>query len=118
MNFLLEITKDDYATKNLLSQFDFIEVLMFGGKMLLIGIIAVFAVLCIIWALLIVFGKVFNKTKPVIQEVKQPETAVVESVTYAPRNDDEVIAAIAAAIAMAESEGSGAKFRVVSFRRK
>ena len=33
-------------------------------------------------------------------------------------NDDEVIAVIAAAIAAAESECTGAKFRVVSFRRK
>lgn len=118
MNFLLEITKDDYGTKNLLSKFDLSEVLMFGGKMLLIGMLAVFSVLCIIWMLLIVFGKVFNKTKPAVQEVKAPAVEVVESVTYASNNDEEVIAVIAAAIAMAESEGSGAKFRVVSFRRK
>lgn len=31
--------------------------------------------------------------------------------------DEEIIAVIAAAIAMAESENSGLKFRVVSFRR-
>jgi len=118
MNFLLEITKDDYGTKNLLSKFDFGEIFMFGGKMLLIGMIAVFSVLCVIWALLIIFGKAFNKNKPAIQEVKQPEVPVVESVTSASNNDEEIIAAIAAAIAMAESEGSGVKFRVVSFRRK
>ena len=118
MNFLLEITKDDYGTKNLLSRFDLGEVLMFGGKMLLIGMIAVFAVLCIIWALLIVFGKVFNKTKPAVQEIKSPAANVVESVTNVSNNDEEIVAVIAAAIAMAESEGSGAKFRVVSFRRK
>ena len=118
MNFLLEITKDDYGTKNLLSKFDFSEVLTFGGKMLLIGVLAVFAVLCLIWALLIIFGKVFNKTSPAVEAEKKPEPTVTEAVTYAPSSDGEIIAAIAAAIAMAESESSGAKFRVVSFKRK
>ena len=32
-------------------------------------------------------------------------------------NDEEIIAVIAAAIAMAESESNGLKFKVVSFRR-
>lgn len=37
--------------------------------------------------------------------------------TSQPDQDEEIIAVIAAAIAMAESENSGLKFKVVSFRR-
>ncbi|MBQ8414518.1 MAG: OadG family protein [Clostridia bacterium] len=96
------------------------EALIFGGSMLLIGIAAVFAVLCILWLFLTVFKLVFhdlpkrkaekNKLAPivVIPEKKVEETTV---------NDGEIVAVIAAAIAMAESENSGMKFRVVSFKR-
>lgn len=46
------------------------------------------------------------------------DTAVVEEGVSAVANDDEeIIAVIAAAIAMAESESNGLKFKVVSFRR-
>ena len=109
MNFLLNV-ESTYG-----------ENLIFGGQVVLIGIATVFAVLGLLWACLTVFKIVFhdmanNKTAKVV-----PDTAVTEEVA-APvvynGNDDEIIAAIAAAIAMAESEVGGAKFRVVSFRRK
>lgn len=46
------------------------------------------------------------------------DTAVVEEgVSAVANNDEEIIAVIAAAIAMAESESNGLKFKVVSFRR-
>ena len=46
------------------------------------------------------------------------DTAVVEEgVNAVANNDEEIIAVIAAAIAMAESESNGLKFKVVSFRR-
>ncbi len=46
------------------------------------------------------------------------ETAVVEEgANTVANNDEEIIAVIAAAIAMAESESNGLKFKVVSFRR-
>ena len=118
MNFLLEITENDYGTNNLLSKFSFGEVLMFGGKMLLIGVIAVFSVLCIIWLILAVFGRVFNKAKPKIQAEAKVEVKPVEEIVYTETDDSEIVAVIAAAIAMAESETTGVKFRVVSFKRK
>ncbi len=42
----------------------------------------------------------------------------MESTSIATGFDEEIVAVIAAAIAMAESESDGLKFRVVSFRRK
>ena len=62
---------------------------------------------------------------PVSDEMaaKKAANAVVEeespvTVSDAPTSDDEIVAVIAAAIAMAESECSDTKFRVVSFKRK
>jgi hypothetical protein len=54
---------------------------------------------------------------------KKAAPKVVQSVEAAPvtvskTNDEEIVAAIAAAIAMAESESDGIKFRVVSFKRR
>ena len=111
MNFLLEV--DPNAT------LDFISALSFGGQTTLIGIATVFSVLIIIWGALVVF-KLFlydipNKNKnsaPVVTAPAVPETAPEM------KDDSEIIAVIAAAIAAAEAESNGAKFRVVSFRRK
>lgn len=92
------------------------EKFKFGGTMLLIGMLAVFAVLFIIYLSLVVFKLFFkdNSSKKVV------EPAVVTPVAPAPvtySNDEEIVAVISAAIAMAESESNGVKFRVVSFRR-
>ena len=43
--------------------------------------------------------------------------AANENADVTESNDEEIIAVIAAAIAMAESESEGLKFRVVSFKR-
>lgn len=121
MNFLLAITENDYGTENLLQNgFSFSDVMGFGGQMLLIGMGTVFAVLCIIWICLVIFKYAFqNLGKPKKQEKNEAE--IVRAADIAPiRNsaDDEIVAVIAAAIAMAESEDSDMKFRVVSFKRK
>ena len=83
------------------------------------GMIMVFAVLGLLCLILYgskyVFYDIPNKKKipdtvvvtPSVQEIP-PET----------KDDSEIIAVIAAAIATAEAESNGAKFRVVSFRRK
>ena len=105
MNFLLEMDGN---------------LLAFGGEVVLVGIGTVFAVLGIIWACLTLFRVVFydipNKRANAETEEVKPvvETAAVN---VAPDNDDEIIAVIAAAIAAAESENTGLKFKVVSFRR-
>ena len=93
------------------------DVLLFGGAIVLIGMVTIFAVLCLLWGCLAIFKLVFNGSS------KKTSKEVVEEVTItpaapAPSADDEIVAVIAAAIAMAESECSNMKFKVVSFRRK
>ncbi len=110
MNTMLEM---DY-TKPL----DFIDALSFGGEIVLLGMLAVFAVLGIIWALLTVFKMVFEKSATKEPRAVKPEPAPAPVVVQ-PTEDTEIVAVIAAAIAMAEAESGGdVKFRVVSFRRK
>ena len=97
------------------------DVLLFGGAVLLIGMVTVFAVLCLLWLCLVIFRIVFHDI-PEKRAASKSASQAVESFdsaySYEPvKNDDEIIAVIAAAIAMAESENSGMKFRVVSFKR-
>ena len=91
----------------------------FGGTILLLGMIAIFAVLCIIWLCLILFKIVFHDL-PAKKSVSPKSEAVVAPAApqVSTTEDSEIVAVIAAAIAMAESESSGVKFRVVSFKRK
>lgn len=94
---------------------DLSEKFSFGGMMLLIGVAAVFAVLTIIWLALTIFSAAFrgasNKSAK-DTKVTEPEPIVAPS-----SPDEEIVAVIAAAIAMAESESDGIKFKVVSFKR-
>ena len=50
--------------------------------------------------------------------VKVDQTEQIEQIEQTSTDESEIIAVIAAAIAMAESENSGVKFKVVSFKRK
>ncbi len=91
----------------------------FGGSMVLIGMAAVFAVLIILWACLVLFRIFFHdipekKAKGATVVPVAPVQEVVETAS----SDEEIVAVIAAAIAMAESESIGTKFHVVSFKRK
>ena len=96
-----------------------LDALVFGGAVMLIGILAVFSVLCILWLFMFVFKLLFhdlpNKKKP--KKVTEVITKVSEPQAVEKHDDEELIAVITAAIAMAESEDSGMKFRVVSFKR-
>lgn len=119
MNFLLNISPDQYGTKDLLSEAGFLNTLTFGLQMLLIGMGAVFAVLAILWFCLYLFRLVFHdlpakRAKESTEAVAEPTPAPVAAIDQ----DEEIVAVIAAAIAAAESESDGMKFRVVSFRRK
>ena len=114
MNHLLEIT--NYSEKLAAG-----DAFTFGGGVVLLGMGTVFSVLIIIWAVLACFKFFFHdlkfagKTKKVIVA----ETPAEVVATPAASNDEEIVAVIAAAIAMAESESAnGTKFRVVSFNRK
>ena len=120
MNFLLAITENDYGTENLLQKFSLGDILGFGGQMMLIGMATVFSVLCIIWICLVIFKYAFQNLGNLKSKDKN-EAEIIKSVDVVPvrvNANDEIVAVIAAAIAMAESESSGMKFRVVSFKRK
>lgn len=116
MNFLLEFTADQFAQKNLAIE----DILSSGGMVVLTGMLTVFAVLAILWLTLVIFKFFFHDIKNKSTKTKAVATEaspVVSTVVASP--DEELVAVIAAAIAMAESEcGTGVKFRVVSFRRK
>ena len=119
MNTLLSIAEKDYAYNLFEKGYNLGEVALFGLQILGIGILTVFAVLSLIWVALLIFEKAFTKAPK--EEKKEEQvvlTPVSETVAQAQSNDEEIVAVIAAAIAMAESENSGMKFRVVSFRRK
>ena len=96
-----------------------LEVLAYGGQMTLIGLASVFSVLIII--LLSIKLLQFTLTGA----SKEKSTSSVESTVTAETSinkptdsSEEIIAVIAAAIATAESESGGVKFKVVSFRKK
>lgn len=96
-----------------------VDALGYGAFMLLVGMVTVFSVLVVLWLSLTAF-KYFMHDLPAKKAAK-PTIATEAPVTVAasPASaDDEIVAVIAAAIAMAESESSDTKFRVVSFRRK
>ena len=93
------------------------EKLSFGGMMLLVGIAAVFAVLTLIWLSLTIFSAIFKKISDDKQKKALESEPIPEPVEPTANTDEEIVAVIAAAIAMAESESDGIKFKVVSFRR-
>ncbi len=94
------------------------ETLFFGFQVLVIGMATVFSVLVLIWGILAIFKLFFNRSpKPKSKEERATVQTIATPVVSAPA-DGEIIAVIAAAIAMAESESFVGKFRVVSFRRK
>ena len=92
---------------------------IFGGAVLLIGMVTIFAVLSVIWLCLTAFKFVFHDLpeKRAVLQVSTVAQPVVQE-TEASTDESEIIAVIAAAIAMAESENSDVKFKVVSFKRK
>lgn len=97
------------------------DAFMFGGAVLLMGMLTVFSVLAILWGCLTLFKFFFHDLKFKAKSNVKKETVEVTEAAPAPAevaDDGEIIAVIAAAIAMAESENSDVKFKVVSFRRK
>ena len=119
MNFNtnLLIAIDEVNTAEKLESFA--DKFSYGGTMLLIGILTVFAVLVIIMLSLFAFKYFFHDLAHKSTHTPKVEKAVTpEVIPVVSSQDEEVIAAIAAAIAMAESESDGIKFRVVSFRKR
>ena len=91
----------------------------FGGSMVLIGMATIFAVLCLLWGCLVIFKLVFHDIPEKRKNADKIEVSdeLIPAKAETTGSDDEIIAVIAAAIAMAESESDGIKFRVVSFKR-
>ena len=125
MNFLCEIAENQYGEKLMQlmknGEVTFGDIALFGGKMVLIGMGTVFAVLTLLWACLSLFKVFFHDLKnatPKKEVVKNEEAVPATPIETSATDDNEIVAVIAAAIAAAESEHVGAKFRVVSFKRK
>ncbi|MBR3715043.1 MAG: OadG family protein [Clostridia bacterium] len=93
-----------------------------AGQTVVLGMCAIFAVLAILWLVLAIVGKFFTAPAPKKEEEKkeapvQTETAPAPVEAPAPvSNDEEIVAAITAAISLMLDKPQTA-FRVVSFRQ-
>lgn len=100
--------------------------LLYGGRMLLMGVGLVFGVLASLWLVLEIMqyftytlsGRHSAEPKASAEPpaTKTPDAPSV-SVTVGTEDEEEVVVAIAAAIAAAQSEQPHLKFRAVSFKR-
>jgi sodium pump decarboxylase gamma subunit len=122
--FSLMLTAD--ATNLMNSTLTFSERLGLGLKVLLFGMAVVFSVLLLIWGVLSLFRIIFfrdpKKETAEISPEKEAATAPIaeEVIPEAQPDDNELIAAITAAIAAvleSETDKPQTSFRVVSFRR-
>lgn len=99
------------------------ERLGLGFQTLLLGMLTIFAILFIIYILILVLGKVMTAAKKgkkskkkdvvVTEKASEPTANTVSPVSA--NNDEELVAVIAAAISAYTKEPS-TKFRVVSFK--
>ena len=102
----------------------FADKLAYGGKMLLVGMGIVFAVLVSLCIVLLLFNAISSRLLSGDKTVSAPKKAAPVAVVApqpapsASNEQEEIIAVIAAAIAAASAENPSAKFRVVSFKRK
>ena len=107
MNFLLE-TSEETASWDWLTNSE--------GLIFLFGFLAFVGALCVIK---FIFKPLFRGNSTNTEDVAGGNGLSFETNPSASPTECEIIAVIAAAIATAESESTnGAKFRVVSFRRK
>ncbi len=97
----------------------------YAGKMTLIGMLMIFAVLATLWAVLAVFKLIFAKPAKKAEPAKKVETAPAPAPAAsapAAADDAQLVAVLTAAVAayMAAENGGAAPttgFRVVSYRR-
>lgn len=112
----------------LLAAMPFAERMAYGGQVFVVGILTVFAVLTILWFVLVIF-RLFAYDIPAKRKAKAHKTKIVEvpaeapaEVSPAPETQEsdggELIAVITAAIEAYNSQsGSSLPFRVVSYKR-
>lgn len=97
----------------------------YAGKMTLLGMLMIFAVLGVLWGVLSLFKIVFAGKTPRKEKKEAPIAEANTAVTVppaapvaAPQDDLALIAVLTAAVsAYREAEGENGDFRVVSFRR-
>lgn len=97
----------------------------YAGKMTLLGMVMVFAVLALLWGILAIFQKVMSRgeTKPTNASASASQK-VAETTAASASSDDEMLAAVitsAIAAYMADENDASSTcdkgFKVVSFRR-
>ena len=90
---------------------------------LVLGMLVIFAVLTILWLVIELVGKIFakNDAKAAMKKKAEAPAAPVEPAPVVEDdNDEELVAAITAAVALcleAENGGEAPQFKVVSFRK-
>jgi sodium pump decarboxylase gamma subunit len=108
-SMVLAITKDTPMFSS--------ERLAEAGKMILLGMGAVFSVLALLWGALELSGVLFRKLSGMEKAPAAKEAELAPAPVAAAADDTELIAVLTAAIAAMES-APAARFRVVSFKRK
>ena len=97
----------------------FAERATYAARMALIGILAVFGVLAVLWGTLALFRFLMERFtgKKAVTAPPAPTPAPVEA--QPPKTDDTLVAVITAAVAatLAKEGESAPSFRVVSFKR-
>ncbi len=100
------------------------DVIKNGGQYFLLGMLAVFAVLGLIWIAIELFHRFCSiipakkAEEEVSTTVSAPAASRAPAVAPATTDDAEIVAVIIAAIAAAQADTPNGKFRVVSFRKK
>ena len=115
MPFLMAANPDAQVIKE-----NFLDRLSDGSRILLTGMLTVFAVLCIIWFCLYIMRLFFydlpkkRAAAPAVEEAAPAEEAGTAALSDG--QDDALVAVIAAAVAAYTGEDEN-DFRVVAFRR-
>ncbi|MBQ2999654.1 MAG: OadG family protein [Clostridia bacterium] len=106
----------------------------YAGKMTLLGMLMIFSVLAVLWAVLAIFQVIFAGKTPKTPKVKEAKKKTVAAANdsddvlgvviaagigaYQEDKERELVAVLTAAVsAYRASEGEHSEFRVVSFRR-
>ncbi len=114
---LSNLTKEDVTTpiENMGDR------LLMAGQTLLLGMAAVFAVLAVLWIVIAIAGRLLAKDEsessaPDVQRTAAPIAAPIAAPAVSASDDEEIVAAITAAISVMLDKPQSA-FRVVSFRQ-
>lgn len=104
----------------------FLDRLGLGGQTLLLGMVVVFAMLFVIYLCMVAMQAVFTRKSPKTAkgtasekpvETPEPAMQVTEAVPDTQTSDEQLVAAITAAIA-AYTGDAPSSFRVVSFKKR